>query len=177
MTDKPDVTIRRIRIDDLDGIQDLYAAQIAAETDPLSAIRVSPKQHAWEMRRLRQQLLVNQCYLAYVATIENKNTENPASEVIVGYIAAVIQNRAGLYEVEAVADIGELWVLPEHRGRGIGTTLAEYLFEDINNHGIDWVTVHFVGNPEGVTEFFDKIGFKSCAVEMRCRLSELENKE
>ena len=177
MTDKPDVTIRRIRIDDLDAVQELYAAQVASETDPLSAIRVTAKQHAWEMRRLRQQWMVDQRYLSYVATIETKAEDGSTTESVVGYIAAVIQNQARLYEVEALADIGELWVLPEHRGRGIGTTLAEYLFEDINNHGIDWITVHLVGNPDGVAEFFQKIGFKTCAVEMRCRLSELENKE
>ena len=156
MADKPDVTIRRIRIDDLDGVQALYAAQIAAETDPLGAIRVTAKQHAWEMRRLRQQWLAEQRYIAYVATVAGESGEQ-----IVGYVAAVLQNQARLYEVEVLAAIGELWVLPEHRGRGIGTMLADYMLADIDNHGVEWVTVHLVGNPDGVEAFFEKIGFST----------------
>ena len=58
-----EITIRRMHIEELDAIQDLYAQQSAADADPLAKLRVNPKQHAWEMKRIRQQWLAAQKYL------------------------------------------------------------------------------------------------------------------
>jgi ribosomal protein S18 acetylase RimI-like enzyme len=126
---------------------------------------MTPKQHAWEMRRLRQQLITDQRYLPIVALLgDGKDTH------VVGYTAAIIEHQASLFEVQMVASIDELWVVPEHRGRGIGSALMEELFEQIDAFGIEWVKVQMPVNNEETRAFFDKIGFVQKTVEMQIHL-------
>ncbi len=165
--EKPAVIIRRMKIEELDEIQALYAQQTEVDDNPLTEIRINAKQHAWEMRRLRQQLLTEQRYIAFVALIENPDK----TETFVGYTAAIIEQQARLFTVENVAAINELWVLPEHRNRGIGGALMEVLFEAINDRGIEWITVHFPIKSDDVMAFFQKIGFKQKSVDMQYHLN------
>ena len=165
MTTPPDIIIRRMRVEEIDEIQQLYAQQILADDNPLTAIRITPKQHAWEMRRLRQQLIADQRYLPFVAF---EGDDNDAK--MVGYTAAIIEHQASLFNVQTVASIDELWVLPDHRGRGIGSALMETLFEAIDALGIEWVKVQMPVNNEETRHFFDKIGFVQKTVEMQIHL-------
>lgn len=160
-----DIIIRRMRVEEIDEIQQLYAQQIQADDNPLTAIRIPPKQHAWEMRRLRQQLIAEQRYIPIVAML---GAEKDAA--MVGYTAAIIEHQASLFEVQTVASIDELWVLPEHRGRGIGCALMEELFRQIDVLGIEWVKVQMPVNNEETRGFFDKIGFVQKTVEMQIHL-------
>lgn len=157
------VTIRRMHIDDLEQIQQLYAEQEANNRDPMMKLRINPQQHAWEMRRIRQKLLTEQRYLAFVATIPDENHK----EQFIGYIAAIIENQARIYDIETIASIGELWVLPEFRHRGIGKALASELLDMINQIGIQWITVQLDIDNEEVQSFFKNNGFKPAAIEMR----------
>lgn len=159
--------IRRLKIEELDEIQALYAQQAAADEDPLNQIQISPKQHAWEMRRIRQQWLTEQRYIVYVA----EDDEN--SGKIVGYATALIDTQARMFKVGTMASITELWVLPEYRKRGIGKTLMEELFAAIDHQGIEWITVHISGNDPNTRSFFDKIGFRQNAVEMQINLNDI----
>ena len=163
----PDITIRRMKIEELDEIQALYEQQVHADDNPITAIRINAKQHAWEMRRLRQQLLTEQRYIAYVATKENEDK----SETFVGYAAAIIESQARLFSVETVASVGELWILPEYRNRGIGRNIVDELFIAIRDRGIEWITVHFPQKADDVMAFFTKIGFEQKSVDMQIHLN------
>ena len=162
-------TVRRMHIDDLDEIQNLYAHQITADKDPLSKLRITPKQHQWEMRRIRQQWLTEQRYLAFVATVREDESQ---PEKFIGYIAALVEHQARLFDVETIASIGELWVLEEFRNRGVGQALTASLLDMIDQLGIEWVTINVAQDNQEVMDFFKKSGFSLCAVEMRRNLSE-----
>lgn len=155
-----EIVIRRMHIEELDGIQTLYAQQAASDPDPLAKLRVNEKQHAREMKSIRGQWLAQQKYLPYVAC---------AGDEIVGYIAATIERQARLFEIETVANIGELWVLPEYRNRGIGRALAEELLRAADDCGISWICVHLPCD-EALKSFFAKFGFVQSACEMQLNL-------
>ena len=161
------ITIRRMHIDDLDLIQQLYAEQESHNSDPITKIRINPRQHAWEMRRIRQKLLTEQRYLACVATIEDE----VGHEKLIGYIAAIIEPQARIFAVETTASIGELWVLPDYRRRGIGKALTTELLDMINQLGIQWITVQLDFANEEVQAFFKNSGFTPAAIELRLQLS------
>ena len=110
-----EVIIRRMTIEELDDIQKLYAEQVASDGDPLAKLRVNPKQHAWEMRRIRQQWLASQKYLPYVAVAHPTEDTPDQPPQLIGYAAAIIEQQAHLFEVETVANLGELWVTPSWR--------------------------------------------------------------
>jgi len=161
-----DVVIRHLRLDDLEAIQALYARQTASSDDALSALRVTPKQHAWEMYRLRQQWIAEQRYIAYVACAPGEEGEH-----WLGYGAATLEYQAHLFKVEAVASLGELWVEPEYRRHGIGRALVSSILEAVTAHGISWVSVHLAGNAQEALPFFDKMQFRVGATELRLDLS------
>lgn len=161
------VTIRRMNIEDLDAIQSLYALQTESDDNPLTSLRISARQHAWEMRRLRQQLLTEQKYLAFVATLENEQTHE---ESMIGYIAAILEQQAHLFKIDTVASIGELWVVEEYRGRGIGEALFEELTRAIHFNGIEWITVHMPASAHEALAFFEKLGFEQKNLELQAHL-------
>lgn len=163
----PDITIRRMNMDDLNDIQALYAYQVEHDDNPLTALRISSKQHAWEMRRLRQQLMTEQRYIAYVAI---QNGDENTDHKMVGYVAAILEQQAHLFDVDTVASIEELWVLEDCRNRGIGRALLEELLNDVYQTGIDWVTVHMPIEANDAQEFFKQFGFKQKNVEMQVKL-------
>lgn len=160
--DKEHVMIRRIRLDDLDNIQKFCFEQISHAQDPLGNIRISERQYAWEMKRVRQNWLAQQRYVAYVAA-----ESTPDGEKLVGYGAAVITCQAHFCSIENVASLGELWVSPEYRGIGIGRQLVDAILEELKNIGIEWITAHLGGNEMETEAFFHKIGFSTGALELR----------
>ena len=140
-------TVRRMHIDDLDEIQ----------------------KHQWEMRKIRQQWLTEQRYLAFVATVQEDESQ---PEKFIGYIAALVEHQARLFDVETTASIGELWVLEEFRNHGVGNALTACLLDMIDQLGIEWVTINIAQDNPEVMDFFKKAGFSLCSVEMRRNLSE-----
>ncbi|MCL2325665.1 MAG: GNAT family N-acetyltransferase [Proteobacteria bacterium] len=161
-----DVVIRRLRLDDLEAIQALHARQAAASDDAFSELRVTPRQHAWEMYRLRQSWIADQRYIAYVACAPGEE-----GELLLGYGAAVIEYQAHLFKVEVTASLGELWVEPEHRRHGVGRALVSSILEAVAARGITWVSVHLAGNAQEALPFFDKLQFRVGATELRLNLS------
>jgi len=160
-----DVIIRRLRLDDLDAIQAFSCKQLAQSGDPFNALRVSERQYAWEMKRLRQSWLAEQRYFAYVA-LEN---DKPNAKIL-GYGAALISNQAHFFSVETIASLSELWVDPDFRCHGIGSTIVREILNDIKKCGIDWCTTHLGGNERLSAGFFQKCGFDEAACELRCSL-------
>lgn len=152
-----DIIIRRMRMDELDKIQALYALQTAADTDPLAKLRINGKQHEWEMRRIRQQWILDQKYVVFVASL---------SDEIIGYVAAIIEQQAAIFDVRTFANIGEFWVLDAYRHRGIGCKLMEELLHDIDGLGIRWVSMQVPCDDE-LHQFLEKFGFRTQARELR----------
>lgn len=156
------VTLRRLRIDDLDEIQSLCYQQMSLSGDPFNELRISERQYAWEMKRLRQELLTEQRYVAYVALDEEKH--------IIGFGSAVVTQQARFFSIETYATIGELFVVPEHRNHGVGRNIVEAITDDLRDCGIPWITVHLGGNEREASQFFAKVGFDEGAVEVRKRI-------
>ncbi len=157
-----DITLRRIRIDDLEAVQRLCYEQVSTCGDDMNKLRISERQYAWEMKRLRQDWLVQQRYVAYVA-VKKQGDE----EIYVGYGAALIMSQAHFFEIETFASICELWVDPAYRGQQIGRHLVEAILNGLKNLGILWITVHLSGHERQNAGFFEKLGFDQGAVEMR----------
>ena len=168
-----EVIIRRMTIEELDDIQKLYAEQVASDGDPLAKLRVNPKQHAWEMRRIRQQWLASQKYLPYVAVAHPTEDTPDQPPQLIGYAAAIIEHQAHLFEVETVANLGELWVTPSWRGKGIGTELVAEVLHAIDALGISWISLH-IPCDDPLKAFFQKrFGFRQSAIEMHLCLDDI----
>lgn len=158
-----DICIRRMKLDDLDEVQQLFAKQVEMTDDRLSELKVSSKQHAWEMRRLRQQWLSEQRYLAFVAT----RLDDRGFEHVLAYAAAVVEQQAHIFKVETLASLGELWVEPAYRRRGIGRALLKAVQDASMDIGIPFVNVHLAGQNPAAKVFFETLGYQVSGLEMR----------
>lgn len=153
-----EITYHPLYIKDLDAVQELYQEAIAQLDDPLGAVRVNPKQLAHTMRQMRQNLMAEQRYIAYVAQHEG---------ALVAYAAALIDTQASLFAVNMYASINEIYVAQPYRQKGIGTQLLRLLESQIRERGITWLCVQLAGNARGLEKFFNKLTFQVQAVEMR----------
>lgn len=156
------VFIRRLKIDDLEHIQKFCFEQVSHNNDPLTQLRISERQYAWEMKRLRQEWLVQQRYIAYVA-VEKKMDH----ETILGYGAALITHQPHFFSIETIATLGELWVAPEYRGHGIGKNIVNAIVDTLKECGITWFSLHLAGKEREAEAFFLKLGFSNEAMELR----------
>lgn len=66
-----------------------------------------------------------------------------------------------------IAYIMNMYTLPEHRGRGIATTLLSRLIDEARTMGMTQVVLH--GMPQG-RGIYTKAGFIACNSEMRLTL-------
>lgn len=161
-----DVIIRRMRLDDLESVQAFCYEQLTQSGDAFNALRVSEKQYAWEMKRLRQDWLAQQRYFAHVALESDRKDAK-----MLGYGAAVVTNQAHFFQIEAIASLGELWVDPSYRRHGIGRTIVREIVRDVKSCGIAWMTAHLGGDERENAEFFRKCGFLDAATEYRLCVS------
>ncbi|MFA5623647.1 MAG: GNAT family N-acetyltransferase [Bradymonadales bacterium] len=155
------LSYRPLLLKDLDAVQQLYLQALDAARDALAKVRVNEKLFAHTMRQMRQELLAQQRYLAWVAEADGQ---------ILGYIAAVIETQASLFEVSRYANINEIFILPEYRRRGVGTGLVNCLQSQVDALGLEWLCVQFPKSAQGLENFFNKLTFESQAIEMRKRL-------
>ena len=53
---------------------------------------------------------------------------------------------------------GTLAVLPDHRGRGIGTELMEAVYAELRGLGVKHMAVSVIASNEDAIRFYDRLG-------------------
>lgn len=75
-----------------------------------------------------------------------------------GEAVATARWRAVPHDEEIVAKLERFAVLPEHRGRGYGTALVQYVLEDARRAGFDTFFVHAQSH---LQDWYEDLGFTS----------------
>jgi GNAT superfamily N-acetyltransferase len=126
-----------------------HHAVTAPELQALGPVR--PARESWAIRaRLYKEWLAEPDAFVLLAI---------ASGEAIGY--ALVHMRAGeetWNTGEHVAELETLTVLPEHRGRGIGTALLQGVSAELERIGVSHVAVSVISANEGARRFYESRG-------------------
>ncbi|MDX9721116.1 MAG: GNAT family N-acetyltransferase [Myxococcota bacterium] len=148
--------VRPLQLRELNELHELYLRFTQELDDPLLCLRANPKMVAWQLRMVRQQLLAENRYLCFVAIHEER---------IVGYAAALVESQSSVFETSMYGELSELYVLEEHRRRGVGRRLVERLLEAFEGAGVEHVALSASGDSSRL--FCEALGFQAVSVNYR----------
>ena len=98
-----------------------------------------------------KKLLNDKCKVVFVALKE---------DVIIGFIDAGITKKAPIYEIQNVGSIGAIFVLPEHRRKGVAKALAEEVFKWLKSKDIEHVEHPISAKNNASLQTWKSLGFE-----------------
>ena len=93
-----------------------------------------------------------------------------AEDRAVGFVTAHLRSVAPVFAAERAADIGNLAVTGEHRGRGIGKMLTKAMLEELKARGAEYVTVGVACANDVASRLYENFGFREVMRSMYLRL-------
>jgi ribosomal protein S18 acetylase RimI-like enzyme len=158
-----DVTIRRAGPEAIDLLEPLWGAMhehhssLPSGASELLAFRST--EESWKRRRRRyEEWLAQPDTLLLLAELDGRP---------VGYALTTIGGPgAAMVTGERTAEIESLSLLPEARGRGIGSRLMEITKEHLREHGVEVYGLGVMDGNDGARRFYERHGLRAFLVEM-----------
>ena len=109
----------------------------------------------------------------YTKKIHSKNAillvaENEGK--LVGYLLAYIVKEIPIYVIDKTGYIGDIYVLPEYRGRGIATKLKDAAFLWFSEKGINTASIKTRFVNKNAIKIYKKWGFFEYTVSLRKKI-------
>ena len=111
---------------------------------------------------------------SWIGFVEGVLEEDPcqvlvaeADEKIVGYILYIIKPRTRLVKRHSCAVIYDLYVFPEYRGRGIGSSLLREALRRIRDRGVECVELTVWVRNKRALDLYKRFGFTEYIIRMR----------
>ena len=150
-----DLAIRRGGSEVIAELQPLWEslhhhhAAIAPHLLELGPVR--PPSHSWAVRRrLYEEWLAEPDSFALVAKDDSK---------AVGYAVVHMRGPEETWATDdRIAELETLTVLPDYRGRGIGTTLVEAVNRELRRLGIRHLGVSVIASNKDALRFYERLG-------------------
>ena len=136
-----------------------------AEVAPqLGAVRAPAD--SWGMRRAD--------YEAWFAAGDCFVVVAEAHEQLVAYaFVRVRDNRSDTWVVDSrVAEVETLCVMPDFRGQRLGERLLDFVYAELENHGVQEVSLHVIASNAGALRFYGEQGFEPTLVTMSRKLKQ-----
>jgi ribosomal protein S18 acetylase RimI-like enzyme len=153
------VQIRRGGPEDLDRLEPLWVSvhHRHAESMPELAPYVDDAT-TWAARSaLYAEVLAKPDTVLLLATVEN---------VLVGYGLAHVMHAEATWAADTwvtgprIGEIESLAVLPEHRGRGLGTELLDRLERELRDQGVTDLAIGVLPGNDGALRLYERRGYK-----------------
>lgn len=159
------ITIEHARIRDLDSISAFEQALFLTEQDrfarhtPALAAQLALTDDAFGMMRDYFRRLI---YSRYGLLLVAREKDTP-----VGFLAAYLKKNIPIFSAGWLCEITDIYVLPEYRGRGIGTHLVKEVAGWSRERGAAALTLRVLPSNAGAVEFYRKCGFSTFFIDMR----------
>jgi ribosomal protein S18 acetylase RimI-like enzyme len=152
------VQIRRGGAEDVDRLQQLWVSvhHVHAESMPELAPYVDDATTWAERRQLYAELLAKPDTVLLLAS---------AGDALVGYGLAHVMPVEETWVPDTwvtgprIGEIESLAVLPEHRGRGLGTELLDRLERELREQGVADVVIGVLPGNEGAVRMYERRGY------------------
>ena len=145
--------IRRIRVSEVEHVADLWAEYAAELADPSEGLTDEARLRVIEHLRANASHPDAACLVAVVG------------DEVVGFATAATFTHPTLGGI--LGEIEEIYVHPDHRRRGVGTTIASAILDWLDVHGGNVMKVR-IGRGLGqrtAIAFWEAMGFESDMVE------------
>ena len=160
-------TLRKVGQEVLPRLEPLWLSlhRHHAEVAPqLGAVRAPAD--SWAMRRTD--------YETWLAAGDSFVVVAEAQEQLIGYaFVRVRDNRSDTWMVESrVAEVETLCVLPDYRGQRLGEKLLDFVYAELENHGVQQVSLQVIASNAGAVRFYREQGFEPTLVSMSKKLKQ-----
>jgi ribosomal protein S18 acetylase RimI-like enzyme len=153
-----DIEIVRGGPERLDDLEPLWLTlhdhhrSIAGHLAELAPFRTGPE--SWVPRRARYERVLAEKDTFLLFAERDGRPVGCALVVLTGTEATL---RLG----ERVAELDTISILPEERGRGLGTRLLEAVYEELRRRGITELSLAVMTGNDDAVRFYERHGFKS----------------
>ena len=153
---------RSLIISDLPDIQEMYQLLTAESENPMIALSENQTTVRWHLRKIRQQLIIEERYVAVLALAAGEK---------VGYCAGYVDPLGAVFRASERASISELYVRGEYRRQGVGETLLREVVQRFARRGIEWVELTVPENSKAARKIAQRNGFGMTSHVMHQRLN------
>ena len=147
-----DVVIRRLDEGDIELVEPLWNAlrehhaSVAPELGP-----PRPRGESWLRRRAEYEGWLRTAGFMLVAE---------CSDELVGYAMVHLRDGSATWPLsEHAGELETLSVLPEHRGKGVGSLLLDAVRSQLNALGATELSLHVVASSDDARRFYERHGF------------------
>ena len=88
------------------------------------------------------------------------------TETILGYVRGSIIFRAPIFEKRRIGMINEIFVPTEHRRKGLGRKLTEFIFNWFNGKGVEYIELEVSSGNSDSVKFWNSLGFTNYKLKM-----------
>lgn len=148
-----DVIIERLPAERLDELEPLWHAMLDQVVLENSVVPIRPAAESWPLRRtVYKDLLQRPEAFALVAR---------RGDEIIGYAMVKIEDADAVwYTGELQAELESLALLPNERGKGLGTRLLDTVDEELAKLRVTDLTIGVDVNNTGAKRFYERRGFR-----------------
>ena len=148
-----DITIERLPAERLDELEPLWHAMLDQVVLEDSVVPIRPAAESWPLRRaVYVELLQRPEAFALVAR---------RGEDLIGYAMVKIEDADAVWYTGSLqANLESLALLPDERGKGLGTRLLDAVDEELAKLRVTDLTIGVDVNNAGAKRFYERRGFK-----------------
>jgi ribosomal protein S18 acetylase RimI-like enzyme len=158
------LNIRKAKIEDVDGMCHLNSLlnRCHAELDAF-----------WTLKK-DSQIIRDMCVQYFRKMIRSSLSTLFIAEdngQIVGYSKGTLKSRPPIFQVSAIGQLDEVYVMKLYRRRGIGRQLTDALIEWFRSKQVEYIEVNSDVRNSNALNAWEKYGFKQAMIKMRKNVS------
>jgi ribosomal protein S18 acetylase RimI-like enzyme len=152
-TDTPDVVIEHLPVERLDELEPLWHAMLDHLVLKGNPVPIRPAAESWPLRRaVYEEILQRPEAFALVARRDGRP---------VGYAVVRIDDADPVwYTGDPQAELESLALLPDERGRGLGTRLMDVVEAELEKLGVSDLTIGVDLVNDGALRFYERRGYR-----------------
>lgn len=147
--------IREAELEDVDRIQELSVRLSEWEEENFDPT-IDP---GWNRTDDATEFFEQRVYEGYAYVAEDDSQ-------VVGYLVGAVNGSEAYRDDLTVAELESMFLLPDYRGEGLGTELAERFEQDVEKQGADRIRVEVTAQNTRGHEFYRSMGLEDYAVTM-----------
>ncbi len=153
-------TVRPGRREDSPAAARLWMQSAEEHTEYDEVYRASAQAER-TMRRFLADLASGGHAFLFVAVASDRDGD---SEQVIGFLSGELREGSPTFSPKTWASVDDIYVMPEHRSRGVGRELVRRCHEWADQRGADGVSLQVAAANERARKLYQELGFREVSV-------------